>query len=98
MMFKLNGCFVNKDDDLLENITIWDKVALMLKKNDSEPVKNRRFLKTKINLMVTELQTFLVDFNHTYLAVINLYSALKKDENYYLQVFLKECKHTKKVD
>ena len=48
--------------------------------------------------MVTELQTFLVDFNHTYLAVINLYSALKKDENYYLQVFLKECKHTKKVD
>ena len=32
MMFKLNGCFVNKDDDLLENITIWDKVALMLKK------------------------------------------------------------------
>ena len=97
-MFKLNGCFVNKDDDLLENITIWDKVALMLKKNDSEPVKNRRFLKTKINLMVTELQTFLVDFNHTYLAVINLYSALKKDENYYLQVFLKECKHTKKVD
>ena len=98
MMFKLNGCFVNKDDDLLENITIWDKVALMLKKNDSEPVKNRRFLKTKINLMVTELQTFLVDFNHTCLAVINLYSALKKDENYYLQVFLKECKHTKKVD
>ena len=70
----------------------------MLKKNDSEPVKNRRFLKTKINLMVTELQTFLVDFNHTCLAVINLYSALKKDENYYLQVFLKECKHTKKVD
>ena len=98
MMFKLNGCFVNKDDDLLENITIWDKVALMLKKNDSEPVKNRRFLKTKINLMVTELQTFLVDFNHTYLAVIKLYSALKKDENYYLQVFLKECKHTKNVD
>ena len=98
MMFKLNGCFVNKDDDLLKNITIWYKVALMLKKNVSEPVKNRRFLKTKINLMVTELQTFLVDFNHTCLAVINLYSALKKDENYYLQVFLKECKHTKKVD
>ena len=34
-----------------------------------------------------------VDSNHTYLAVVSLDSALKKDENYYLQVFLKECKY-----
>ena len=33
-----------------------------------------------------------MDSNHTYLAVISLDSAPKKDENYYLQVFLKECK------
>ena len=32
------------------------------------------------------------DSNHTCLAVINLDSALKKDEIYYPQVFLKECK------
>ena len=33
-----------------------------------------------------------VDSNHTCLGVIRLNSALKKDENYYQQVFLKECK------
>ena len=34
--------------------------------------------------------------NHTCLTVISLASALKKDESYYLQVFLKECKHIEK--
>ena len=34
--------------------------------------------------------------NHACLAVISLDSALKKDENYYMQVFLKECKHIEK--
>ena len=34
-----------------------------------------------------------VDSNHTCLAVIGLDSARKKDENYYLQMFLKECKY-----
>ena len=32
-----------------------------------------------------------VDSNHTRLAVITLYSALKKDDNFYPQVLLKEC-------
>ena len=30
-----------------------------------------------------------VDYNHTCLVVISLDSALKKNENYYLQVFLR---------
>ena len=34
--------------------------------------------------------------NHPSLAVISLDSALKKDENYYLQVFLKESKYIDK--
>ena len=34
--------------------------------------------------------------NHTCLAVIILDSALKKDDNYYPQVFLKECKYIEK--
>ena len=44
-----------------------------------------------------KLQIFLikqipkVDFNYTCLVVISLDSALKKDDNYYLQMFLKEC-------
>ena len=37
-----------------------------------------------------------LDSNHTCLAVISLDSALKKDHNYYPQVFLKECKYIEK--
>ena len=37
-----------------------------------------------------------VKSNHACLAVIALDSALKKDENYNLQVFLKECKGNEK--
>ena len=37
-----------------------------------------------------------VDSNHTCLAVISLDSALKKDNNYCPQVFLKECKYVEK--
>ena len=36
------------------------------------------------------------DSYHTYLGVISLGFALKKGENYYPQVFLKECKYTEK--
>ena len=49
-----------------------------------------------------KLQTFYdkkfpkVNSNHSCLAVINLDSALKKDENYYLQVFLKEYQYIEK--
>ena len=34
--------------------------------------------------------------NYTCLAVISLHSALKKKENYYPQVFLKQCKYIEK--
>ena len=37
-----------------------------------------------------------VDYNHICLAVISLHSALKKDENCYPQVFLKEFKYIEK--
>ena len=36
------------------------------------------------------------DFNHTCLAAVTLDSALKKDESYYPQVLLKECKYIEK--
>ena len=73
--------------------TIWDKVSV-----DSQPVYNKVFLKNKIKPYGDEATDFYhkeipkVDSNHTCLAVISLDSALKKDENYYPQVFLKECK------
>ena len=37
-----------------------------------------------------------LDSNHTCLAVISLNSSLKKNDNYYSQVFLKECKYVEK--
>ena len=37
-----------------------------------------------------------VDSDNNCLTANNLDSALKKDENYYPQVFLKECKYIKK--
>ena len=37
-----------------------------------------------------------VDSNHSCLSVIRLDSTLKRDENHYPQVFLKECKCIKK--
>ena len=37
-----------------------------------------------------------MDSNHTCLAVISLDSALKKDEIYYPQMFLIECKYIEK--
>ena len=37
-----------------------------------------------------------MDSNYTCLVVISLISTLKKDGNYYPQVFLKECKYIEK--
>ena len=37
-----------------------------------------------------------MDSNHTCLAITSLDFALKKDDNYFLHVFLKECKFIEK--
>ena len=37
-----------------------------------------------------------LEFSHTCLMLISLHSALKRDDSYYWQVFLKECKYTEK--
>ena len=58
---------------------------------------------TKIKSYCDEVTEFYskefpkVDSNYTWLAVITLDSAPKKDENCYLQVFLKERKYIKKI-
>ena len=49
--------------------------------------------------MAMNLQIFTIkklNSNHTCLAVISLDSAIKKDNNYYPQVFLKERKYIEK--
>ena len=71
---------------------------------DRQHSYNKNFVKTKIRSYGDEVTDFhdkelpKVDSNHTCLAVISLESALKKEGNYYLQVFLKECKYIKNSD
>ena len=48
-----------------------------------------------MKLQIFTMKKF-VDSNHTCLAVIALDSAPKKYDNYYLQVFFKECKYIEK--
>ena len=89
-----------EDEDLLEKYnTIWHKVRAEIKKEfDSEPVYNKNFLKTKVKSYGDDVKDFYdkeipkVDSNYTCLEVIRSDSALKNDENYYPQVFLKERK------
>ena len=95
--------FLIGDDGLLEKHDfISDKVDTDIKK-DSEPVYNKRFLKAKIKSYVNEAIGFYdkqmpkARTVYTCLAVINVDSALKKDENCYPQVFLKERKYIEKV-
>ena len=96
--------FLIEDYDLLDKYnTIWDKFSADIKKEfDSEPVRYEEFLKIEIKFHGHEVTDFCdkkipkLDSNHTCLAVISLDSALKKDDNYYLLVFLKECKYIEK--
>ena len=92
------------EDDLLEKYnTIWDKVGVDIEKEfNSESVYNKTFLKTKINSHGNEVTDFFDkkflrwNSNYTCLAIISLDSALKKDDNYRPQVFLRECKYIEK--
>ena len=68
------------------------------------PVYNKQFLKTKIKSHGDKVTDFYdkeipkVDPNHACLAVMSLDYALKKDENYSPQLFLKECECIKKKE
>ena len=94
-----------EDDDLLEKVnTIWDNLSADIKEElDSKPVFNKKVLKTKRKSHSDEVTDFYnkeipkLDPNYTCLAVISLNSALKRDENYYPQMFLRDCKYIKKI-
>ena len=90
--------FLIEDDDLLKNIynTIWDKVSADMKKEFGSEAVYNKFLKTKIEFFGDEAtddherKIPKMDSNLACLAVISLDSAVNKDGNLYLQVFLKE--------
>ena len=92
--------FIEDDDFLKKYNTIRNKVSADIKKEfDNEPVYIKEFLKSKIKSHGNEVTDFYdkkfprVGSNHTCLAVISLDSALKKNDNYYPQVLLKECRY-----
>ena len=94
--------FLIEGDELLEKYnTIWDKVSADIKK-ESNTVCNKNYLKSKIKSHgdeVTDLydeEITQLDSNRTCLAEISLDYALKKDDDYYPQVFLKKCKYIEK--
>ena len=66
--------------------------------------KNNFFLKTKIKTHGNKVTDFhdkkipKVYSNNTCLAVISLDAALKKEDNYYPQVFLRECKYIEYIE
>ena len=74
----------------------------LLKKIDSKPVYNKKVFRSKIKSHADEATNFLdkevpeVGSDYNCLTVMNLDSALKKDENCYPQVFLKERKYIEK--
>ena len=88
-------CFLIEKDDVLEKYnTIWDKLSADTQKEfDRNPVYNKKVLKTKIkshgdNVSDSYDKKILkLDFNYAFLVVISLDSTLKKDDNYYPQVF-----------
>ena len=93
-----------EDDNLLEKYNIiWDKFSADIKKEfNSKPVYYKILLKTKIKSYGHEVTDFYhkeipkLKSSYAYLAVIGSDSALKKDGNFYLQVFLKKYKYVKK--
>ena len=86
---------------LIEDFKI--KVSANIKGEfESKPVYNKSFLKTKMKSHDDEVTEFpnkwipTLDTNLTCLEVISLDSTLRKDDNFYLQVFLKERKYIAK--
>ena len=75
-----------EDKELLKRFNnIWNKTSISMKKGfDSEPIYNKKFLKTKIKSYDMRLQTFMIKFfskissNYTFLAVILIDFVLKR--------------------
>ena len=83
--------------DICKYNNIWNKASISVeKKIDNKPIHIKRVLKTNIKSYDDEATDFhdkempKAGSNHTWLAVIMTDSVIEKDENYYLQMFLKE--------
>ena len=97
--------FLIEHDELLKKYNdIWNEFSSRIEKEfDSKPVYNNKFVKTKIKSYGDETTDFhdketpKVGSNYTYLAVTWIDFVLKKDKNYYPQVFLKNINTLQKI-
>ena len=96
--------FLIEDEELLKKWnSIWKKVSNSMKKN---LIANRSTIKNFWKPKKKSYDDQAIDFhykeipkvgpNYSCLAVILIDFVLEKDENYYPQIFLKECKYIKK--
>ena len=96
--------FFIQDEEVLEkHNSISNKVSSIIKKElDCEPIYDKKFLKTKIISYSDETTDFhsreIPKTGSDFICwlVVLIDSVLKRDENYYPQVFLKESKHIQK--
>ena len=101
----MHVCSFIKDNELLENYDdIMRKVKNILKKEfDSEPVYNEKYLKAKIKSYYGKINTNIQ--NNKVLkegtqciclsVILNDY-VFKAESNYFIQVFLEDCKYVVK--
>ena len=94
---KLNRCiFFIENKELLKSIIIFgNDVTNNIKQGfNSEPVQNKRRLKTKPKSYVNKATCFYnkeiskTGFNYNFSGVISLDFVLQKNKNHYLQMFL----------
>ena len=93
-------------DEVLEKYNkTWEKVrkSTKKKKNLSEAVYNKKYLRTKMKFYNGKINTIFHSnkipkegSQYLYLTVVLINSVYRKAENYYPQVFLEKCKYVVK--
>ena len=107
--FDKNSKYMNhlvKDEKILKKyLKIWSKIKRLIKKGlNSEPVYNDKYIKTKIKIYNDKVYT---NFQHNKIPKDNEYCAclsliildsilVNSDKEFYLQIFLEQCKYAMK--
>ena len=96
---------IEDDEVYLKYNESWGKIKELLNgiKLSSEPIYDGQYIKTKVKTFTEVIKT-LFDrkeipkerVEYTCLACISIDSVLKGDKNYYLQVYLEQCKYNVK--
>ena len=81
---------------LKNTMSLWNKISNLLQRgSDSKPVYDNKYIKNNIKIYNNRINANFLEVNKyfAYLSAILLESAVKIDNDYYLQIFLEECKY-----